>query len=463
MLFLTFNEPVNVTTLVPDQFTLQSQMALTSGEFYRLTGGVSTIYDTDIYPNTGDVFFDTIVQFQLSDRDLNELKKIPNLVTERDNTYLVLGPGSVLDTSRNPAEQVLNGSALRAFAFTMDETSPQLLNFSVDLDFDLVSLTFSETINVETVNFSALTFFGNSTTLQPSFTLTNGNINSNNDVILNFSFFDDDINTIKLNRDLLTNLGDTFLFLSQNAIRDMNNNYHISQNFSNILPVSDFKEDKTSPIIEAYLFDLNIGQIRLFFSEPVDTQTFQPMMITLSNMPNDVGRSINLSEGNVSLSSHIVNISLSIDDTNFLKRYPDFIIDINTTYLSISSSLVTDMNYNNVEAIDIFSSLQPILFISDTTQPELVEFSLDMTGSTRELPLRLLLTFSETINSSSFLPSLSFVDKFGVPTQISYLTSGTVIPVSDNELEIIILDSDLDEIKMKPPLLLFSNHHFCLF
>ena len=80
------------------------------------------------------------------------------------------------------------------------------------------------------------------------------------------------------------------------------------------------------------------------------------------------------------------------DDLNRIKRMENLLVSSNTSYLSIQSNLVRDMNTNPVVSIPITDALQISTFTNDTTRPQIVGFDLDMNRGI------LSVYFLETIN-----------------------------------------------------------------
>lgn len=76
----------------------------------------------------------------------------------------------------NSVLEIATNSAHPAAQYTPDETAPELLNFTFDANSGSIAFTFSETVDVSTLNPSAITLQAGPSSPQPgrSYTLTGG-------------------------------------------------------------------------------------------------------------------------------------------------------------------------------------------------------------------------------------------------------------------------------------------------
>ena len=88
----------------------------------------------------------------------------------------------------NPIELRSDGSGLEVSSHITDTTRPVLVNFNTNLTAETITLTFTETVNASSLNFSAFTlqdFFEGTY----SYTLTNGNpCKSSDSTVIEFTF-----------------------------------------------------------------------------------------------------------------------------------------------------------------------------------------------------------------------------------------------------------------------------------
>ena len=148
ILSLTFNESVDASTLVVQELVVQqaeyvSMVSLVSS--YQLVSGAGSSTD------------DYIVDVQLSSEDLNELKRLTDVATALENTYLRFGSGLIRDMNGNSVVEVVNGAGVRVRCFTTDAVRPELDHFHLDMDQGVLHLTFSETVNASSFDVTQIT------------------------------------------------------------------------------------------------------------------------------------------------------------------------------------------------------------------------------------------------------------------------------------------------------------------
>lgn len=145
----TFDETVNAATLDPTQLTFLSSPVSDPEEEvtnYTLTGGEKLSKDG------------TVLMLRLSFTDRNEIKRLTDLATSSDDLYASINESFVRDMNNNLVAGINTTDPLQVDVFTPDETEPTLLRFELNMDTRLLTLFFSETVNVSTLNISVLTF-----------------------------------------------------------------------------------------------------------------------------------------------------------------------------------------------------------------------------------------------------------------------------------------------------------------
>ena len=79
------------------------------------------------------------------------------LATNLDNTYISITTSLVTDMNYNPINEIPPESPCRGNAFFRDQTKPSLKNLVVDFIAGIIILTFSETVDITSLNISELT------------------------------------------------------------------------------------------------------------------------------------------------------------------------------------------------------------------------------------------------------------------------------------------------------------------
>ena len=88
--------------------------------------------------------------------DLNIIKELYELATEQNNTYLRIDTELVRDVFGNSVEEILQTDALPVRVYTEDTIDPRVLEYDLDLDLRTLTLFFSETVDVSTLDTSGL-------------------------------------------------------------------------------------------------------------------------------------------------------------------------------------------------------------------------------------------------------------------------------------------------------------------
>ena len=97
-----------------------------------------------------------VVTVTLSTADFNGLKAVLGLATMQSTTYLVAQTGSAADMNSNPFVTVTTG--LQAAGCTGDSLAPSLAGFALNMNTGVLTLTFDETVDPNTLTVSQLTY-----------------------------------------------------------------------------------------------------------------------------------------------------------------------------------------------------------------------------------------------------------------------------------------------------------------
>uniref|UniRef100_A0A1X7V1F8 Uncharacterized protein n=1 Tax=Amphimedon queenslandica TaxID=400682 RepID=A0A1X7V1F8_AMPQE len=433
---LTFDEVILPHSLNASRLTLHSNQFVvynsSLGESHTLTGYADSTSD-----GNGNV-----VLITLTDDDLNEVKRLSQLATSIDSTYLTFERGLLLDESLN--EAVVLSSPIKASEYTRDVTSPMLLSYNVSLETGLITLLFNETIDSSTVNVNLFTLQNSINSADKSYSLTDSSILTTDSIYLTIQLSYTDINAIKAIDGLATNRNDTFIVIDREALMDMAGNELKEVFNTNAELVTDYQADINRPSLDSYTFDLNTGTLLLTFNETVRETTLDTTELTFfdfygANATINYTLTASFSNSN---SNPILNISFSLIDLNEIKRLP-LCTSRDDCYLSFSEDLVHDMVSMPVLPEEY---VQPDPFINDTTSPALLLFS--VLDFDREI---LVLQFSETLNLATInFTSLVLKNFYMSPLGIVNITGGDIPDVNTSTLNISLTDDDIDSLKLAP-------------
>ena len=443
-LHLTFSEIVNTSSLTVDSISLLDRPTNLSPLLLSLSGGtVLTLIDS------------TVIDVRIIKTNLETLKRERGLADDLNTTYLAIEYAALFDMSGNFLNAITMDNAIKASNFVPDITRPTLLFYDLDMDSALLTLSFSETVESDSLLVDQLTL-QNAPTASRTVSLSNSSWHIRVDstvIYINISF--EDLSRIKLERSIasVANGTNVFLTFSNHAIQDMNGNYVIGKPDSEGVPVSEFIEDKTPPLLLSFSLDMNTGVLNMTFDEVVDALTYDVTAISLQQ---------HQSLSNYSEYYHLTSQFLTSGDglvlsqliqgvdLNRIKTLRNLAISIATTHLSITAYLVQDMNRNRVTPITSASALSNTLFILDYTRPILRNSTLDM-----NLGL-LILIFDESMDTIASLDvsqiGFSSLQNGSILFSLSSQNHSFSLSPDVPTVEIQIGDSDLNELKRLQPL-----------
>ena len=442
-LVLSFSESVNVSSLDITQITLQPS------SYENTTNNSYTLLPSFDYPE-GTITNSTngpIIVLHFGTVDTNEIKRIFALATSQSNTHIAITSDTVrdmVDLNVNPIENI---NATRVQNYIVDSTNPTLLAFDLDLDAEILTLTFDETVNISSIRNAYITLQDSIPSV--TYTLTMGTAVGFNDPVVYFPLTFFDLNQIKLRRTLATDATDTYINLALGAILDM----ALPPNPSDgvVMQVQNFTDDTTRPNLTNFVIDINSSLLILNFNEPVDRMTLDIQQITFQSssvrFPDpDLYYTLQGGDSN-STDGLTIHIMIDNNDLNEIKRRPALFVNQDTSYISVTEFLISDMHTNRLVPIPHTNAQRAFEVLTDTTRPHVLEFHLDMDAS------RLHLTFLETVNASS-INFTSFViqaDSYVVDSQMQYrLTGGDLESYNDSTaVTIVITLEDLNEIKAR--------------
>ena len=414
-------------------------------------------------------------EIHLSNYDINYIKEDIHFATSLNNTFLSVEGYLVADMSGNLVETALNSSRLECSSFVPDFIPPLLVSSHLDMDTGTILFIFSEPVVAS--NFRPNEFvFRNNISFNSFYRLSGGKTNELNKTEVDFYMTDFDLNNIKSDLNLASNISNSLYSYSSQLITDMNFNgvYAVSNNYLNRF--SNYTPDMTSPRLVSFSINLMQENLALTFNEPILPTTLNSSELTLLNplynttSPYKLIASLFLSQ-TVSVTQLI---QLGSSDINELKRLEIFSLH------SISSGVlvfftqffVNDTNHNRITSGPIPPI--PIICLNEFTEeclnvplffyisfnitldpfpPSLVRWDLDLTSE------EIHLYFSETVLTESFdISKIRLQDSFDITNSSTLIhfsfTSNTTITSLNNDPLIILAIGieDLNNLKAIPTL-----------
>ena len=440
---LTFSETVLLDTFDASQLSLQTFFTLLHDDpSYSLTGGIA--FSSAEQPH--------VVILTLTTPDINYIKAHATLCFRRNTCWLSITSATVQDPAGNPVVSIPTSSAYYSVAFVTDEQRPFLEEFRLSVENETLTLLFSEPVDPEYLNPSAITLQSMpDASLTEQLTLTGGTTASPSGTQIVLQLSREDIRRIKAELDYLNTENDTYISFTEDLIRDASHTLNpvISLNSSQAQGASSYDEDVTGPVVIGSHLDLDRDQLIFTFDEPVLTNndSFNFSLVYIQSSIDAPAFSHYLTPWILDESSAdgttLLIINLSPKDLATLKINMEFATSSADTYIRLQEGAITDSAENpNIDQIEEVS-----LFTPDQTLVSLQSFALDMNMGLIKL------TFDDIVDASTFQAS-------GITLQNAvFREPGFYHTLSDRShtrsssgyvLNVILAQEDLDQIKVLP-------------
>ena len=229
------------------------------------------------------------INLTISFTDMNELKSRSLLATTSNNTFLSLTAATIDDIYSLNIIAIPPIEAIPVTEVFPDIIPPEMVEFSLDLNTEILNLTFSEIVYVSNLDISQLFLLPTSPSdVTDIFSLTGAfTENSLYSRIISVELSDSDLNGIKLNTQFATSQFNTFCSISESLISDTSLNHVLSIPIFSPLNVSSYVSDMKSPVLSEYSFDLNMGLMHLTFNEIINASSINLTELILTNLAGD--------------------------------------------------------------------------------------------------------------------------------------------------------------------------------
>jgi len=261
------------------------------------------------------------------------------------------------------------------------------VNQFLELNFtdSTITITFSETVNISTANFSHITIQNKDDSEDSgfvSYTLTDGSTESQDGNRIVIQITDEDLNIIKARKKELLLCALEFachLRVSDGFISDMSGNKitPVTDNDGINFFVQNLYDDEIRPNAISFTLNMTSNIMSIEFDESMDYNSFRPEFIEIQGSFNAT-TSITLEpvESRLITMEYVTTLEfeLSEDDVLNIKADDNIATEENNTYIVFSSGMVTDtvdLAVNpRVNGID---SLKVSEFTPDRISPEVEE------------------------------------------------------------------------------------------
>ena len=384
---LNFNKEAQTSTL-----DLSSLVTLSSPTDSLLLANMTVIDEPNLYgyvaPNVTSLLLSLNNNAPLTTRE--QIVLAHPLASDPSMTFLSVEKGFVYDLARprNPLQSVAAGAQMEPSSLILDELAPTFLSFDLDLSQRLLTLYFSEAVNMSSVNVEGILFLQNrfvaSSTKYPlSSYSTVITTEPSRTVVIKISKFDIDT-IVLLTPNLLTSAENTNIAMAVGTVYDLATppNAVPVTLFRFAVPVQTFTVDAVQPKLLWYNISMETGDIVMYFDERLVCATIRPDRVILQSDAFVGKKSTFFQLSNATTVScnygpiydPFVYVTLDPDDLIAIKAVPGFAKTQRFTFLRILQGFGKDIFDNPTEGILDGFALAPTQFIGDTTAPELLSF-----------------------------------------------------------------------------------------
>ena len=500
-MLLHFSETVKLSTMDLTQLSLQSDKTRTvATEVFTFSPSlvdVLTNRDAD----------SILIGFPV--RTFSLLKEFAHLAKSVDRTFVTVSRSFIQDRERNvpnSIEEIDASFALQARGFTPDTSEPSLISWEIDLTQDLLRLTFSKPLDIDSITPSELKFTSDAFYLpsteeyQLAFDSCVASVDLN-DVEIQLSLRD--ANNIRGLRDLCASADTCYLsfleafaddvatfnasvtsssvFVSETGSGSVTSNSTDGTVFQRaIVPVSSdapilYTGDTVLPVLLNVSLDMNLQQMELVFSESMDARSFNTSLLTLFKDftesefdPETNITSYTTGYASVVLSKYAVSDAVYAEKFHLQLTRHDFIriqlqsplatsIDtVNITLEGNQGAVVTDVAGNPLalssDQVTGSEGMLPFQYVPDSTSPVLLAIYMESTTTESTFPLsssnqrlNLTLYFSEAVRVDTLQQeAFLFISSAGATVSLAQATLLTTDTLSNFILlDVSPLASDL--------------------
>jgi hypothetical protein len=329
-----------------------------------------------------------------------------------------------------------------------------LLNLTIDLNgAGTITLVFDETVDV--LNSFASTFLtiqNAETAPTASLSLSGADVQTVvNGTSVTFTFVKADLEILKSTTSLGVSRDTTWFNFDAGLIADMVGNRVVP----GVMKVDAFTEDTTAPELLWYDFDASFMEMTLSFTETIKVSSFNIDALSIQNVVTvdyiaSVQENFRFPTSTLTTTSDsmLLTVRMSFSDANALRERisPPYAKSQSSTFLTVNTSFVTDMNSQSVVAISHTNAKNARNFTDDVIPPKLFSFAMNLNTGV------LKLFFDESVNAGSFVYNKVIFQSTvntTAPTykSVSLTTGGNVLSSNDDTLVVQLSKVDLNSIK----------------
>jgi hypothetical protein len=398
-----------------------------------------------------------VINVTLTTDDLDLIKLGSAFCISTSTCFISLDRTTATDANTQPVEVA---SGVVASSVVADSTSPSVVSVALDMDTNTLEFVFDEPVNATSLSATSITLQSATNSPSASYTLTGSDSSSaNNGRVVSVVMTTGDVNAIKALSGLVRDQATSNVAVSSSMIADMAGNNVVAIAVTSAVGVSSFTADTTSPTLVEFSADMTLGLLKMTFDETVDSSSFVTTSVQLRESAEAVAATYNLTGGTVpSQLSTVVTLLFTRSDLNIIKADTELFTNGQTAFVSIASGIINDVFGNLANEVNATSAIQASAFVDDTKAARLRSFALDMSL------LQLTLTFSETVNASSFdVTQLTIQNAASGASSAINVSDGVVITGFDPVVIVNLTVADANKLKEETSLAVTESNTFLAF
>jgi hypothetical protein len=373
----------------------------------------------------------------LSTMDANRINDRHPLASSTEHTRVSLSACFVTDMALN---SLVAANGILPVDFVADMISPSLSSFGLNLSSHVLSLTFTEPMNVSSFRPLDITLLSSSTVATVRYSLTDSLVSSSRslstivDVLLSL----DDLNAIKGTDSIARDASSTFLAVTSAFAADKNGNAITAIPTTESMIVSSFANDAVTPVLQSAAVDMNQGLLRMQFSETVRASSVAVGLISVQGTASGLG-AVTVAGANV-MSANEPQVRLLLPDlVMHAIKLASFAKSLSSCAVAVQLGAVEDMFGNRVA----MTVLNCSSFIADSNPPSLTAFDLAVDSGV----LRLFL--NETVNPLSLsISSLALGASSQGPFQTLLSPFNVSLGSNSTTLVVMLNQNDVQQLKL---------------
>ncbi|RYH29624.1 hypothetical protein EON65_07865 [archaeon] len=322
------------------------------------------------------------------------------------NTLFLLATKGFVFSNTVPSQPSARVHYIPPVSIVQDSIKPTLVAFAFDLSQRILTLNFSEAVNVASIQMNRVRILRNPTEpFGASLLLSSSSVPlsyaASPSVKISLSAHDVD-EMMLLAPDLALTAETTFISCLSKAFSDLSSpgNFNNELFFRYGLPVSQYTADKVPPKLISFNISITDGTLDMLFDEVVSCHSFDPTKLLIQ-----ARQFMGIYNGDFVLlsgSSYCIGIDylqtlhvvIGYDDIVKMKRNSFVLNSHDSSFLRLLTGAIQDAAGNGNEELPDGFAVSPIIFNPDTKPPRLLSFSITNIRT-------IVLYFSEPIDIST--------------------------------------------------------------